>query len=412
MLNRTCESLGARPAEALATGLGLTTTLGLLMLVPLLVGGYVEADRLPLAQASILITVEVASGIVALIATVFRCGSMQISRVARIGALLAAIAYLASAPGLTFWPLVGCRIASGVGVGVLGAAVNASVARAANPERLYATALFFYGAAASALLYLVPALCAKFGYWALFGTTGALFLGTAVFAPALSHDRLNSGVQRKISIRLGAGSHRRQAIGLIGGYFLLWIAFSMVWIFAERKAASIHMGAEDTGLALSACNLIGLSGSLAVNWLGDRFGRALPIAIGGTILAASFYAIGIATEPLVYWVAIVTYGVSYFFVLPYIFGQAAELDSLGRVAILASAVPWISHLVSPLLGALLLARFGAFGAMAGVTACTAIVATIVLVVTTLAGRGPDNVLADVPLTKNHDQSSVNIEQTL
>lgn len=370
--------LGARPPEALATGLGLSTTLGLLMLVPLLVGGYVDADHLPLAQASTLITIEVAAGIAALMATAFTCGEMQIRRLARIGALLAATAYFASAPGLTFWPLVGCRIVSGAGVGVLGAAVNASVARAADPERLYATALFCYGAASSALLYLIPALCVRFGYWPLFGTVGALFLTTAICASALSSATLGSGIQGKISITLGDRSRRQRVIGLTGGYFLLWIAFSMVWIFAERKAASIHMGAEETGLALSACNLIGLSGSIAVTWLGDRFGRSIPILVGGTVLAASFYAIGIATEPVVYWVAIIAYGIAYFFVLPYILGQAAELDSLGRVAMLASAVPYVSHLVSPLLGALVLVRFGAFGTMAAVTAGTAMVATVIV----------------------------------
>jgi hypothetical protein len=385
-VGRLVAHLGARPAEAVATGLGVSSTLGLLMLVPLLVGGYVDADKLPLTQASALITVEVAAGLVALIATAFRCGDMAIWRVARIGALVAAIAYFASAPGLTFWPLVACRIASGAGVGILGAAVNASVARAADPERLYATALICYGAASTAFLYLIPVLCIRFGYWFLFGTVGALFLSTAAAASALNKSTLNAGIQGKISLRLDNQSHGRQIVGLIGGYLLMWIAFSMVWIFAERKAASIGMSADETGLALSACNLIGMSGSLAVTWLGDRFGRSIPIVVGGAVLAASFYAIGVATAPLEYWVAIIAYGVAYFFLLPYILGHAAELDSLGRVAMMASAVPWISHLVSPLLGALVLVRFGAFGTMAAVTAGTAIVATAVLAVTTANRR--------------------------
>jgi Major Facilitator Superfamily len=371
--------LGARPAEAFATGLGLSATLGLLMIVPLLLGGYVDADHLSLARASVLITVEVAAGILALLGAVFLGGRVTLVHLARFGALLAAAAYFASAPRLGFWPLVLCRIVSGMGVGLLGAAVNASVARSQAPERLYATAVFFYGAASSVLLYLIPILTSTFGYGYMFVTVGILFIVTGLCASALHGGTVGASARAAESVRLGVQAKQWRTITLIVGYFALWIAFSMVWVFAERKAASIHMGPAQTGLALSACTIVGLLGSIAVNWLGDRFGRARPIALGGLMLAISFYAMGIAAVPFVYWVAILGYGIAYFFLLPYILGLAAQLDSVGRVAMVASMVPWVSHLVSPLLGAVVLERFGAFPTMAAVTAATAAVATAILV---------------------------------
>ncbi len=371
--------LGAHPAEALATGLGLSSTLGLLMLVPLLVGGYVDFDQLTLAHASALITLEVAAGILALGVAFLRAGNLSLQRLGRIGAWMAALAYFASMLRWSFAALALCRVISGLGVGLLGAAVNASTARSAFPERLYATGVFFYGAMSSVLLYLIPVLDTATGSGRpLFGAIAILFVLTALSASGLNDAKVGTGAEDPQRLRLRGTISGLRVSALLAGYLLMWIAFSMVWIFAERKAASIHMSPAETGLAMSACTVVGLLGSLVARGLGGRIGRAVPIAIGGAALVASFYAIGNALLPLVYWVAIIGYGVAYFFILPYILGDAAEADALGRVAMLASLVPWVSHLVSPLLGALVLVHFGAFPAMAGVTATTAAVATAIL----------------------------------
>ena len=63
-------------------------------------------------------------------------------------------------------------------------------------------------------------------------------------------------------------------------------------------------------------------------------------------------------------------------------GLAVELDRQGRVPVVNSMMPWVAHLISPLLGAAVLAH-GSFAAMGAGSAVTMAVATAFVVA---AGR--------------------------
>jgi hypothetical protein len=82
--------------------------------------------------------------------------------------------------------------------------------------------------------------------------------------------------------------------------------------------------------------------------------------------------------------SIIVYGIAYFFILPYVLGLAVELDRQGRVPVVNSMMPWVAHLISPLLGAAVLAH-GTFTIMGAASAATMLIATAFVVV---AGRAP------------------------
>jgi predicted MFS family arabinose efflux permease len=168
------------------------------------------------------------------------------------------------------------------------------------------------------------------------------------------------------------------------GYFLMWIAFSMIWAFAERKATTLGMSAGAIGSTLAGSNIVGLLGSVLANQLGTRMGRSAPIISGGVVLALSFYLIGGSGYAVVFASSIIVYGIAYFFILPYVLGLAVELDRQGRVPVVNSMMPWVAHLISPLLGAAVLAH-GTFTIMGAASAATMLIATAFVVV---AGRAP------------------------
>lgn len=370
----SADRLGASLAEVAATGLGLTSTLGILGIVPLLIGGYVEGSHLSLREASAIVSIEVAAAIVTLLGIAAPMSRVSRRRICRIGALIGGISYFAGAGLSGFWMLCICRVLSGVGIGLIGAAVNASVARARTPERLYATGVTIYGALETVKLFVLPQLYSAFGYWTLFVSIGVLFFITAVASSGL-----NDTVVEETHAAPGTAKGTLHWIlaprvsAMLFGYFLMWIAFSMIWAFAERKAAAIGMSAGATGATLASANIVGLLGSLLANQLGTRFGRSKPIVAGGLILGISFYLIGAGLEALVFATSIIVYGIAYFFILPYVLGLAVELDRQGRVSVINSMMPWVAHLVSPLLGAAVLTH-GTFAMMGAGSAVTMLIA--------------------------------------
>ena len=365
---------GASLAEITTTVLCLTSTLGILGVVPLFMGGYVDGYHQTLRQASEIVSIEVAAAIVTLLYVSSRLSRTSLQRICLLGAILGGLSYCAGAFLYGFWALCISRVVSGIGVGLIGAAVNASVARSKEPERLYASALTIYALLETAKLYLLPELYGARGYWTLFVSIGVLFFITAgasfglnqpgVASVSASAESSNTSLRWILAPRVGA---------MLFGYFLMWIAFSMIWAFAERKAVALSMTPGGTGATLAAANIVGLLGSVFASQLGVRLGRLLPILAGSLVLASCFYLIGSTPFTVGYVGSIIMYGVAYFFLLPFVLGLAVQLDREGRVPVVNSMMPWVAHLVSPLLGAAVLAH-GSFATMGAISAVTMLVA--------------------------------------
>jgi predicted MFS family arabinose efflux permease len=366
--------LGGSLAEVTATVLGLTSTLGILGIVPLFMGGYVDGYHQSLRQASEIVSLEVAVAILTSLWISSKLSNVSLRRICLAGALLGGVSYCLGAALAGFWALCICRIVSGTGIGLIAAAVNASVARAKEPEKLYASSLTLYAGLETAKLFLLPELYGARGYWTLFVSVGLLFFATAGASSGLSRPAAPpahlAGVSTKKSLswifapRVGA---------MLFGYILMWIAFSMIWAFAERKAVSLSMTPGATGATLAAANVVGMLGSLVASQLGVRLGRLIPILAGSLTLGSCFYLIGSTPFAAVYVGSIIMYGVAYFFLLPFVLGLAVQLDREGRVTVVNSMMPWVAHLVSPLLGAALLAR-GTFAAMGVISAVLMVIA--------------------------------------
>ena len=369
--------LGASLFEITATVLCLTSTLGILGIVPLFMGAYVDGYHQSLRGASEIVSIEVAAAIVTLLCVSSTLSRVSLRRICFLGALLGGLSYSAGAALSGFWMLCICRVISGIGIGLIGAAVNASVARAKEPEKLYASALTLYALVETVKLFLLPALYGAHGYWTLFASIGLLFFITAgasfglpqTTAPLPSTSSSKEGLRWILVPRVGA---------MLFGYFLMWIAFSMIWAFAERKAVALSMTPGGTGATLASANIVGLLGSLFASQLGIRLGRLIPILSGSLVLATCFYLIGATSFTIVYVASIVLYGVAYFFLLPFVLGLAVQLDREGRVPVVNSMMPWVAHLVSPLFGAAVLAH-GTFTAMGAISAGTMIIAASVVV---------------------------------
>jgi predicted MFS family arabinose efflux permease len=350
--------------EILALGAGLNACLGIIGLVPITIGVLVEGYGFSLKSAGLFASMEIiAMSVTALLVTQL-IGRFKNSSLAIVGGLIIAAGNGVVAMVTENVAIAAGLIVAGIGLGFVSAAVNASAASTEEPESSYASAMLVYAVGGSVIFAILPSLYVEIGYPLYF-----VGLGVVNAVMVLLYAKLNDSEQTDVKEKESAsGSLLKdtKALSLFGSTLLVWTAMGLMWAVTERIAVSIGMSSQEAAYALLASNVFGMVGGFLVKLTGERFGRTLPLALGAVVLGVSFVGIGNAGTATLFSSALLVYGVAYFYLLPYIMGAAAELDSDGKVAAFNAAMPGISAAITPALGAYLSSAYS-FG-IAGNTA--------------------------------------------
>lgn len=171
-------------------------------------------------------------------------------------------------------------------------------------------------------------------------------------------------------------AHRASMWWLVFGLGLFSFYYQPLFVFSERLGAQIGLNAEALGLALAVTTVIGIVGSLAVSWQGERFGRTLPI-LGSGILGIGIAVMLTRADAVVpYWIGLSLFSIVWSYMPCYLMGFVAVADPDGRLAVGAQAVAMVATILSTAIVGLLLDRFGlgapGIVAMAGMAACVAV----------------------------------------
>jgi DHA1 family inner membrane transport protein len=130
------------------------------------------------------------------------------------------------------------------------------------------------------------------------------------------------------SLGLGVASLVALAIGFAG--------FAGLWAFLERIAVehAFDPGFTNTWLAVGLITSgIGPMGSA---FLGDKFGRVVPIALSMLIALATLLLLSASSSTAAYALVLTLLPLSYYFALTFMFSVVADADSNGRIAGLMS----------------------------------------------------------------------------
>ncbi len=330
-----------------ASAIGLAGTNAL----PLLLGALSEGLGLEPDAAGVVGSVELACVALASLSASTRVHRLSRRRLALVGGVLAVLGHLSSAFADQYAMLLAARALAGIGEGLALAAANAASAAAHDPERLFAKVAIVGGLGAAALLAVLPLASGGYGYRGGFGVLAGVCLASLPLLlwlprpPGLGP--LHFGTRER--------GHGARAAPVLIAAMVLAAGEGALWAFTERIGAAIGLSGPAIGGLLAATTAAGLIGAGVATWLGTRAGRVRPLALGLLGLAASTLAVSYASDTGLYAGGLLVWGLSFFFVTPYLLGTAAALDPSGRYVAASSGMTSIGIALGPALGGLVVA---------------------------------------------------------
>ena len=352
------------PSAVATFGIGIAGYLGV-NLSPYLITALQGALGTDVLTASWIVTGALLLTAITGLATAKLCAGPRRVQVARVGLVLAAVGF-----GLAAFVPVPAVVVAGLLLGGLGAggAVSSSGAALAafvNPDRVAGFSGLANRAVVTVILAVVPlvglAAINVFGTLALF-SLAVLF--TSVWlpsAPAVEHAAAPvAGAEASVAV-----ATRPRRVETIAGFVLL-VTFAL-WAVSEDSlwAMAGVMGADQAGLtpeglgiALSGATAGGLVGAILLMIVGDRLGRAVPLAIllaaGGVLKIVE----GFVTDPTMFIVVFIAWNTIYAIAFMYFVATSAGLDADGRWSGPLFAVYLVGSSLTPVIGAALVEAFG------------------------------------------------------
>lgn len=297
--------------------------------------------------------------------------------VARIGLLTTAAGFGLAAFDLNpVLSIIGI-IAGGIGAGGAVASGGAALAALRNPNRVSGVSGLANRAIVTVVLAVIPIVGVGMGsaFGILAGLALVLFF-TAGWLPMVDRSDTSeepvpadeAAVPTGAMITTTTGTYRTRTstrLITIAGFALL-VMFA-VWAVGEDSlwamsgaigVAQAGMSEERLGLVLSASTAGGLVVSIALIFVGARFGRALPLgillALGGSLKLLSC----LTHDPTVFLITMIAWNTVYAVAFMYVVATAAALDASGRWSGPVLGVYLIGSSFAPLFGAWVGETFG------------------------------------------------------
>ena len=351
--------------------------------------------------------VLLATAIVGLSVAPLCAGRSRLS-VARGGLVLGVLAFGAAALVPSPAVIIAGLLIGGAGAGGAVAASGAAFAAFINPDRVAG----FNGLANRAIITVVLAVLPVlglapinvFGALALFSLIGLVLSAWLPQVP-VENPQAASSIAEAVPMpsgRTAARSGDRRVT--IAGFtllvvFALWAVtedslWAMGGVLGESQAG---VTPEGLGLALSGATAGGLIGSVLLMIVGDKLGRAVPLAILMLLGSALKIATGFATDPTAFIVLFIAWNTVYAVAFMYFVAVSAALSADGRWSGPLLAVYLVGSSLTPIIGAALLAWLGSHGftIFLGVSSMLLAVPTVaVAVLATRLYRAPS---ASVPV---------------
>ena len=264
-------------------------------------------------------------------------------KVVLISVLVMFFANLASAFVSNLDTFIVLRFIAGLGAGSLVSLSFAAIGLTGNPDRnfgLMITWVLVYGALVLWIMPMAYELTGMTGILLFFALFPLSALPLIQYMPASGEDQLQSG-EAGTSL---APQFKIMALAAMLAYFT---AQGVVWayLFLIGTAGSLSEQAVANGLMLS--QFAGIGGALLAAVLADRFGRAIPLAVGILGGAACLYFIIGEFSFLIYATTVIVYNFLWNVTHPYLMAAMASFDARGRVVVYAVAMQMVGLAIGP-----------------------------------------------------------------
>jgi hypothetical protein len=371
----------AAPARTLIAALaGAGVAWGSLSYVALTIGVLAQGYGLSLRAAASLASLELGAMALATMSGGYALRIVSIRRLAILGGSVAGAANLAAAFAADGLVMSVTRAAAGLGLGWMTAALNTSLSRSADPQRLFIRANFGCITIAAAFFYVMPMIYERSSFPMYFIAYGGLCLAAAGFVAWLPPTRIEESGAR------AAGRPRGGAkLGVFLAVSVVWLCYSAVWSLVERFGSDIGMSEESIGVSMGLGTLSGLLGAGVAAWLAGRIRPLAPLVLTSLSSGLCYLWIAFCRGSVEYTWILCIWGVVFCPILAYAFAVATDIDPSGSLGRMISGGTAITTALGPVAGARLQEMFGFRGVGVATLAGTAAACLVILLV---AARGP------------------------
>lgn len=317
-----------------------------MLVMPMIVGAYIDELGFSSQQAGILASLEAAG-----ICAASLLGLMWVKRlnwrlVTLTGLGCAVVANLLSIGLDGFAPMLACRTLASLGAGTAFAAATASLGEQDKPEAAFGIGL----AVQTLLLMVIMAMSARI--MESQGIGGLFFLlALLAFVVALPVGWLPVRSEKSRHIKELTPHHDSSTgVQIIAGLIAIVLFYAGAlgfWVFLERIGDAAGHSTAMIGTVLAWALGAGALGGLGPVWLGDRIGIAWPIVASTSILiGVVLVTVGSVTAPLFALGAVVFNGM-WIFATAYQTALIAKLDRHGSYTVLIPAAQGAGAMIGP-----------------------------------------------------------------
>jgi predicted MFS family arabinose efflux permease len=345
-----------------------------LVALPVWVGTLISHYRFDPQQAGALATLFLAAAVVASVLLAPRFGRLPRRAVAAAGFSVAALAFFGASLSRDFTAMALLHALAGLASGAGLSVTHGTIARGANPHRLFALVGFALGVFAISFFAVVPPLLASAGGPALFRVFAAV-MALAALVAALAFPRVDGATARELpAVQAGGAASLPPAVWFgIVGIGCMGLVQAMTFSFLERVGAERGFApAAVTGVlvALSVVNLFpaALAALLEKRWPARR------VLLTGPVLQALLVTLVMQSTVFApYAAAAAVFAAVMIFTHTFGFGLLARLEPTGRALAATPAMVMTGAAIGPVLGGTLVKTFG-YGSLALAAALIAAIA--------------------------------------
>ncbi len=338
------------PKTTFALVWGVTVGYAFLLIMPVLVGGFVDSLGFSESEAGLIASAQMFGMMLGALTATPLVSRINLRTGIFIGIVVLLLFDVLSVylKEPTFLSIV--RFVNGVGGGFAVGMMASSIAATRNPDRVFALLLVCQYTFAAIGFFILPQLLGHYGMRGAFVFLAILALSVIAILnwfPArtrkTTHESADTGSLLNPTV-----------IFTLLSLLLFYVANNAIWAYLDRIGVSAGIPIEQIGLGLGLSMLLAITAGLLAFFLGLKLGRIIPLAFG--ILAMIIGTVLLLGEvsSLVYFLSAAIFNFSLIFAVTYYLGFCAELDAAGRVVVLANFTIAAGLALGPAIAALLL----------------------------------------------------------
>lgn len=254
--------------------------------------------------------------------------------------------------------LLPVRLAHGVVGGVLTGTAFAVIARTANPDRTFGMLLFVQFGLGGLAVMVLPPLAPVYGTQALFLALALFSVVTLIMLPFLA----DYPPRERASDQSGRIEWLPLAL-TYAAVFLFQAANMGLLAYVIRLGIDYGLDRSYVSTALGLATWVALIGPLLVMVCGLRFGRFWLLGASMLLTFAGTALFHMSGDPVAYMVANCGTGITWGFVIAYLFGMSAEFDAAGRASAFAGFVSKMGLASGPMIAGAILGAGAGFGVL-------------------------------------------------